>query len=121
MKFREGQTVKKNDVLFVIDQRPYQADYQRARAGLELARSQFELAKLEAARAQKLKDSGAVSREELDTRVSQLNQQEANVSAAKATLDSAALLLSFTQVLAPIDGRIGRAEVTKGNLVTGAP
>ena len=119
VKFREGQTVKKNDVLFVIDQRPYQADYQRARAGLELARSQFELAKLEAARAQKLKDSGAVSREELDTRVSQLNQQEANVSAAKATLDSAALLLSFTKVLAPIDGRIGRAEVTKGNLVTG--
>jgi multidrug efflux system membrane fusion protein len=119
VKFREGQTVKKNDVLFVIDQRPYQADYERARAGLELARSQFELAKLEAARAQKLKDSGAVSREELDTRVSQLNQQEANVSAAKATLDSAALLLSFTKVLAPIDGRIGRAEVTKGNLVTG--
>ena len=77
VKFREGQTVKQSDVLFVIDLRPYQADYQRARAGLELARSQYELAKLEAARAQKLKDSGAVSREELDTRVSQFNQQEA--------------------------------------------
>lgn len=119
VKFREGQQVKQGDVLFVIDQRPYQADYDRARAGLELARSQYELAKLEAARAQKLKDSGAVSREELDTRLSQLNQQEASVSAAKATLDSAALMLSFTKVVAPINGRVSRAEVTKGNLVTG--
>lgn len=119
VKFREGQLVKQGDVLFVIDQRPYQADYDRARAGLELARSQYELAKLEAARAQKLKDSGAVSREELDTRLSQLNQQEASVSAAKASLDSAGLMLSFTKVVAPIDGRISRAEVTKGNLVTG--
>jgi RND family efflux transporter MFP subunit len=119
VKFREGQLVKQGDVLFVIDQRPYQADYDRARAGLELARSQYELAKLEAARAQKLKDSGAVSREELESRVSQLNQQEASVSAAKAALDSAGLLLSFTKVVAPIEGRVGRAEVTKGNLVTG--
>jgi RND family efflux transporter MFP subunit len=119
VKFREGQLVKQGDVLFVIDQRPYQADYDRARAGLELARSQFELAKLEAARAQKLKDSGAVSREELESRLSQLNQQEASVSAAKAALDSAGLMLSFTKVISPIDGRVGRAEVTKGNLVTG--
>jgi RND family efflux transporter MFP subunit len=119
VKFREGQLVKKDDVLFIIDQRPYQADHDRARAGLELARSQYELAKLEAARAQKLKDSGAVSREELDTRVSQLNQQEANVAAAKATLDTAALMLSFTKVRSPIEGRVSRAEVTRGNLVTG--
>lgn len=119
VKFREGQLVKKDDVLFVIDQRPYQADHDRARAGLELARSQYELAKLEATRAQKMKDSGAVSREELDSRLSQLNQQEASVAAAKATLDSAALMLSFTKVRAPIDGRVSRAEITKGNLVAG--
>jgi len=119
VKFREGQLVKQGDVLFVIDQRPYQADYERARAGLELARSQFDLAKLEAARAQKLKDSGAISREELESRLSQLNQQEAGVAAAKAALDSAGLMLSFTKVLAPIEGRVSRAEVTKGNLVTG--
>jgi RND family efflux transporter MFP subunit len=119
VKFREGQLVKQGDVLFVIDQRPYQADYDRARAGLELARSQYDLAKLEAARAQKLKDSGAVSREELESRLSQLNQQEASVSAARAALDSAGLMLSFTKVIAPIEGRVSRAEVTKGNLVTG--
>jgi RND family efflux transporter MFP subunit len=117
--FREGQPVRKDDVLFIIDPRPYQADYDRARAGLALARSQHELAKLEADRVQKLKDSGAVSREEYDERLSLLNQQEANVTAARATLDTAALMLSFTKVLAPVDGRVGRAEVTRGNLVAG--
>ena len=117
--FREGQSVKKDEVLFIIDPRPYQADYDRARAGLALAQSQHELAKLEADRVQKLKDSGAVSREEYDERLSLLNQQEASVTAARATLDTAALMLSFTKVLAPVDGRVGRAEVTRGNLVAG--
>src|SRR5690348_4165158 len=117
--FREGQLVKKDDVLIVIDPRPYQADYDRAKAGLELAKSQRELARLEAARVQKLKDSGAVSREELDERLSTLNQQDASVAAAKAALDNAALQLSFTKVRTPIDGRASRAEVTRGNLVTG--
>ena len=117
--FREGQFVKKDDVLVIIDPRPYQADYDRAKAGLELAKSQQALASIEAARVQKLKDSGAVSREELDERLSSLNQQQANVSGAKAALDNAALLLSFTKVRAPFDGRASRAEVTRGNLVTG--
>src|SRR5262249_28097498 len=78
VKSREGQFVAKNQVLVVIDPRPYQADLDRARAGVELAKSQYELANIEAERAQKLKDSGAVSREELDQRLSQRNQQRAN-------------------------------------------
>src|SRR5262249_24447190 len=90
-----------------------------AKAGLVLAKSQRELANLEAARVQKLKDSGAVSQEELDERLSTLHQQEANVAAAQAALDSAALNLSFTSVRAPVNGRVSRYEVTRGNLVTG--
>jgi membrane fusion protein, multidrug efflux system len=119
IRFVEGQTVRKDDVLYVIDPRPYQADYERARAGLALARAQRELASLEATRAERLKGSGAISREELEERVSTLNQQDASAAAAKAALDSAALLLSFTKVRAPIDGRASRTQITRGNLVSG--
>jgi RND family efflux transporter MFP subunit len=117
--FHEGQLVRQDDVMIVIDPRPYQADYARAKAGLALANSQRELAKLESARVQRLKSSGAVSREELDERLSVLNQREANVAGAQAALDTATLLLSFTKVRAPVSGRVSRAEVTRGNLVSG--
>ena len=119
VQFHEGQAVKKGETLIVIDPRPYQADFDRAKAGLELAKSQRQLAELEAERVHKLKDSGAVSQEELDERVSTLHQQEASVAAAQAALNSAALNLSFTKVDAPVDGQTSRAEVTRGNLVTG--
>jgi RND family efflux transporter MFP subunit len=117
--FREGQAVKKGETLIVIDPRPYQADFDRAKANLALAKAQRELATLEADRVHKLKDSGAVSQEELDERVSALHQQDASVAAAQAAFDAAALNLSFTNVTAPVDGRASRAEVTRGNLVTG--
>jgi len=117
--FREGQAVKKGDTLVVIDPRPYQADFDRAKANLALAKAQRELATLEADRVHKLKDSGAVSQEELDERVSALHQQDASVAAAQAAFDAAALNLSFTNVTAPVDGQASRAEVTRGNLVTG--
>ncbi len=117
--FREGQAVKKGETLIVIDPRPYQADFDRAKAGLALAKAQRELATLEADRVHKLKDSGAVSQEELDERLSTVNQQEASVAAAQAAFDAAALNLSFTNVQAPIDGQASNAEITRGNLVTG--
>jgi RND family efflux transporter MFP subunit len=117
--FREGQAVKKGETLVIIDPRPYQADFDRAKAGLALAKAQRELATLEAQRVHKLRNSGAVSQEEYDERVSTLHQQEANVAAAQAAFDAAALNLSFTKVQAPIDGQASRAEVTRGNLVTG--
>lgn len=117
--FREGQAVKKGETLIVIDPRPYQADFDRAKAGLALAKAQRELATLEADRVHKLKDSGAVSQEELDERLSALNQQEASVAGAQAAFDAAALNLSFTNVQSPIDGQASNAEITRGNLVTG--
>lgn len=117
--FREGQAVKKGETLVIIDPRPYRADFDRAKAGLALAKAQRELATLEAERVHKLRDSGAVSQEELDERVSTVHQQEASVAAAQAAFDAAALNLSFTTVQAPIDGVASRAEVTRGNLVTG--
>lgn len=119
VQFREGQPVKKGETLIVIDPRPYQADFDRAKAGLALAKAQRELATLEAERVHRLKDSGAVSQEEFDERLSALHQQEASVAGAQAEYDAAALNLSFTKVTAPIDGQASRAEVTRGNLVTG--
>ncbi len=117
--FTEGSLVKRGDLLFVIDPRPYQAEYDRANADLKRYKTALELARVELLRVQHLKDSGAVSQEELDERKSTLAQAEANVGGAQATLESAALNLNFTRVTSPIAGRVSRAEVTRGNLVTG--
>ena len=117
VNFVEGREVRKGDVLFVIDPRPYEAEYKHAKAQLEQARTQLALAKSEHARATKLVDSHAISQEEFDTRVASNDQASANVDAAQAALDSAELNLSFTKVTAPISGRISRAQITTGNLV----
>jgi RND family efflux transporter MFP subunit len=118
VNFAEGREVKKGDVLFVIDQRPYEADYKHAKAQLDQARSQSTLAKSERERATKLLQAHAISQEEYDTRVAGLEQADANVEAAQAALDTSALNLTFTKVTAPISGRISRALVTEGNLVS---
>jgi multidrug efflux system membrane fusion protein len=117
--FTEGSLVKRGDLLFVIDPRPYQADYDRANADVKRYNTALELARVELTRVQHLKDSGAVSQEELDERKSTVAQAEANVAGSKAALESAALNLSFTRVTSPVNGRVSRAEVTRGNLVTG--
>jgi len=115
--FSEGSEVKKGDVLFVIDPRPYEATFKHAKAQLDQARSQAVLAKSERERATKLLQSHAISQEEYDSRAASLEQADANVEAAQAAVDSAALDLSFTRVTAPISGKISRALVTEGNLV----
>ena len=117
--FIEGKVVKRGDLLFVIDPRPYKADYDRAAADLKRFRTTLDLARIEQKRVQHLKESGAVSQEEVDERESTVAQMEANVAGAEAALESAALNMSFTRVTSPIDGRVSRAEVTRGNLVTG--
>lgn len=118
VNFKEGSEVKKGDVLFVIDPRPYQAERDKAAAGLAQARSQLVLARTERERGTKLLAQHAISQEEYDTRTAGSEQAEANVEAAKAALDAAALNLEFTRVTAPISGRISRALVTSGNFVT---
>jgi RND family efflux transporter MFP subunit len=118
VNFVDGTIVQKGQVLFVIDPRPYEAEYQRAEADLAQARAQAALAKAEQTRAVNLLAAHAISKDEFDTRTANARQSAANVEAAKAALDSAALNLTFTRVTAPITGRVSRAIVTTGNLVT---
>ncbi len=118
VNFTEGHEVKKGEVLFVIDPRPYDAEYKRAAAELARAKTQLSLAQSEFERAKTLLDARAISKEEFDARVSGAAQATANVQAADAALDAAKLNLTFTQVRAPISGLVSKAEVTAGNLVT---
>jgi multidrug efflux system membrane fusion protein len=117
--FTEGSQVKRGDLLFVIDPRPYQAEYDRAAADVKRYKTALDLARIELVRVQRLKDSGAVSEEELDERKSTVAQAEANVAGSEAALETASLNLNFTRVTSPIAGKASRAEVTRGNLVTG--
>ncbi|WP_018232133.1 efflux RND transporter periplasmic adaptor subunit [Thioalkalivibrio thiocyanodenitrificans] len=114
--YEEGGVVEKGDVLFTIDQRPYRAAFEQARAELARAEAQAALARSELARAGRLAESRAISAEEHDQRQAAARQAEANVRAARAALDTAALDLEFTEVRAPISGRAGRARITAGNL-----
>jgi RND family efflux transporter MFP subunit len=112
-----GREVKKGDVLFTIDPRPYEAALKGAKAELARARTQLALARSERDRATKLLELRAISQEEFDTRASGTEQADANVEAASAAVDTAALNLSFTRIESPISGLVSREEVTAGNLV----
>jgi len=119
--FTEGATVRRGDVLFIIDPRPYAAEVARAEAEVARARTRGELAAVEYARAQRLVATQAISREELDARSSGHAEGDATIRAAEAALTTARLNLEWTTVRAPISGRVGRADVTPGNLVQAGP
>ena len=115
--FTEGKEVKQGDVLFRIDPREYRDALDRAQAELTRAKTQAELARSESERAEPLVAENAISREEYDARVSGSTQASAGIQAAEAAVRTAKLNLDWTQVRAPISGRISRAEVTPGNVV----
>lgn len=119
--FAEGKEVAKGEVLFEIDSRPYEADLARAEAELARAKTVAELAARELERAKRLVDAQAISREEFDSRTSALAQGEASIHVAEAAVTTARLNLEWCGVRSPIAGRVGRAEVTLGNLVQAAP
>src|SRR3990167_873103 len=114
--YDEGQEVRRGDLLFVIDQRPYQAALAQAQANLERARSEAKLAQTQDARAQSLMEAKVISREEFEARHAASAQGNAAVRGAEAAVATARLNLQFTEIRAPISGRAGRALVTTGNL-----
>ncbi|HVY70438.1 MAG TPA: efflux RND transporter periplasmic adaptor subunit, partial [Verrucomicrobiae bacterium] len=116
--FKEGKEVKKGDLLFTIDPRPYKAESDRAEAEYERASSQADLAKNDAERAKRLISTKAISEEDFDTKNKTYNSALAAMKSAKAALDAAKLNLEFTEIRSPIDGRISRAVVTEGNLIS---
>jgi multidrug efflux system membrane fusion protein len=117
VNFKPGATVKKGDVLFVIDPRPFQAEAERADAAAKSARAKADLAKLELTRAERLLADKAIAQREYDASASAQKELDANARAAQAQYETAKLNLTYSRVVSPIDGRVSKAEITLGNLV----
>ena len=117
--FPEGGLVKRGQILFQIDSRPFQTALERARADLRQAEERHALAQLKHERGTKLMAERAISQSDFDALASERAEAQARVDSAKAAVRSAELDLEYTRVRSPIDGRVGNALVTKGNLVSG--
>jgi RND family efflux transporter MFP subunit len=118
VQFQEGARVRKGQVLFQIDPRPFQAEVDRAAAEVDRTRAQAQLAAADADRAERLMAQNAISQEELERLQAEAKSAKASVDGAVAALATAKLNLSFTHVVSPIDGRVSKAAITPGNLVT---
>lgn len=116
--FEDGQIVEKGDLLFVIDQRPFKVALEEAEARVASAEASLNLAERELARASKLLKSSNVSRSTYDQRLLERKVADASLAAAKAERDQAQLEFDFTEIRAPIRGRISDSKVDVGNLVT---
>ena len=115
----EGQLVKQGDLLFVIDQRPYRLAVEQAKADIERAQAKVELAALDVLRATPLVESQTLTGREYDTRKSAERDARGQLAAAQAAFKQAQLNLEWTEVRAPITGRISDRRVDAGNLITG--
>jgi len=116
--FTDGALVKKGDLLFQIDPRPFEAEVHRLDAQLQQAKAASVRSNNEAQRGERLRTNNAISAELADSRTTTAQESKAAVAAIQAQLDLARLNLSFTRVTAPITGRVSRAEITAGNIVT---
>ncbi|HZC78143.1 MAG TPA: efflux RND transporter periplasmic adaptor subunit, partial [Ktedonobacterales bacterium] len=119
--FVEGALVKRDQLLVTIDPAPYAAEVERAQAQVVAAQARLTYATSEHERALRLWNESAIARRELDERVNAQQEADANLRAARAALQSATLNLGYTQVRAPVAGRVGRLEITVGNLVAAGP
>lgn len=116
--FQEGQEVKAGDVLFRIERAPFEAQLEQARANLASAQAQLENARVSLQRARDLRQTGAGTQVALDNAQAQERTANANVLAAQAQVRVAEINLNYTEIVSPIDGKIGRATLTPGNVVT---
>ena len=119
--FREGALVKQGDPLFTIDPAPYAAEVERNKAQVLAIQSRIALTKNDLERGQQLVESHTITQRDFDQRVNAQHEAEANLRAAEAALQSAQLNLDYTEVKAPVAGRVGKIEITVGNLVAAGP
>lgn len=117
--FKEGQMVEEGELLFVIDQRPFKAEVARAKAEVDRVTTQLRVAQLEFERGERLQSSRAMSKETAEERRAKRDAAQADVDAAKAALRTAELNLGFTEVRAPMAGRLSDIRVDVGNLISG--
>lgn len=118
INFMDGQTVKKGDLLFVIDRRPYKAALEQAQAALASAKARQSFSQTDLERAQTLSRSGNISEQVTDQRRQASLTAQADVDSAQAALNNAQLNYDFSEVKAPVNGRISRRLVTEGNIVS---
>src|SRR6201996_3404914 len=116
--FKDGALVKKGDPLFTIDARPYQAEVDRAAAQVAAAKARAIYTATDAARADRLLADNAIAKRDYDEKQNASREAAAGVKAAEAALEAAQVNLGYTKVTAPVTGRVSRAELTVGNVVS---
>ncbi|HKT92153.1 MAG TPA: efflux RND transporter periplasmic adaptor subunit [Paraburkholderia sp.] len=118
VNFRDGALVKQGDTLFVIDPRPYQAAVDQAAAQLAAAQARTGYAQSDWERAQRLIGDNAIAKRDYDEKQNASREANANLKAAQAALEAAQINLGYTRIVAPVAGRVSRAEITVGNVVS---
>jgi multidrug efflux system membrane fusion protein len=121
VRFQDGSLVKKGDVLFVIDPRPFQAEVDRTAALVAAAQARVAYTASELARGQRLITDNAIARRDFEEKQNAAREAAANLQGARAQLDTARLNLEYTSITAPVAGRVSRAETTVGNVVASGP